>query len=91
MLRFVFSITCLVVVLGLRIAYAQDYPNKPVRMVTATPGGGGDFAARLIGQAISGPLGQPVIVDNRTTILAAEAVAKAPPDGIWGCPSKTNG
>ena len=40
------------------------------------------FFARLIAQGISGPLGQPVIVDNRATgVIAAEAVAKAPPDG----------
>jgi tripartite-type tricarboxylate transporter receptor subunit TctC len=69
------------ILLAAGVVSGQDYPNKPVRIVTATPGGGGDFAARLIAQAISGPLGQPVIVDNRTTILAAEAVAKASPDG----------
>jgi tripartite-type tricarboxylate transporter receptor subunit TctC len=41
-----------------------------------------DFSARLIAQGISGPLGQPVIVENRQNgTIAAEAVAKAPPDG----------
>ena len=47
------------------IASAQNYPTKPVRLVTAEPGGGNDFAARLIVQGIAGSLGQPMIVDNR--------------------------
>ena len=60
---------------------AQDYPSKPVRFVTQAPGGGSDFAVRIIAQGISGSLG-PVIVENRgTVVIAAEAVAKAPPDG----------
>jgi tripartite-type tricarboxylate transporter receptor subunit TctC len=37
---------------------AQDYPNKPIRIITASVGGGSDFAARLIAQGISGPLGR---------------------------------
>jgi len=69
-------------VTGADFVSAQDYPNKPIRIITAAAGGGSDFIARLLGQGIAGPLGQPVIVDNRTSaILAAEAVAKAPPDG----------
>jgi hypothetical protein len=61
-------------------AFGQDYPVKPVRMVTAEPGGGNDFAARLIAQGLAGELGQRIIVDNRG-IGAAEIAAKAPPDG----------
>ena len=60
---------------------AQDYPNKPVRIVTSLPGGGNDLKARLIAPGISGPLGQPVIIDNRAALLSIEAVSKAPPDG----------
>lgn len=63
------------------VAWAQDYPVKPIRFVTSTPGGGGDFVARVIAQAISGPLGQPVVVDNRANILGIEHVAQARPDG----------
>jgi tripartite-type tricarboxylate transporter receptor subunit TctC len=64
------------------LADAQAYPGKPVRIVTASAGSNSDFLARLIAQGISGPLGQPVVVDNRSSgFLAAEAVAKAPPDG----------
>ena len=62
-------------------AIGQDYPTRPVRIVTSPPGGGSDLAARLIARGISGPLGQQVIVDNRPAILAPEVVAKAAPDG----------
>ena len=64
------------------VTAAQDYPSKTVRIVAAAAGGGGDFQGRLLAQAISGPLGQPVIVENRgSSVLSAETVAKAPPDG----------
>ena len=65
-------------------ACAQSYPNKPLRMVTAEAGGGADFSARLIAQALSAQLGQQMIVDNRGGaggIIAIETVAKASPDG----------
>src|SRR5262245_9042746 len=48
-------------VLSAAIAFGQEYPNKPIRIVTGTPGGGNDIIARQIGQGISGPLGQQVI------------------------------
>ena len=60
----------------------QDYPVKPVRILGGAAGGGGDFVARQLAQGMAGPLGQPVIVENRSTaFLAAEAVAKSPSDG----------
>ena len=63
-------------------ACAQDYPNRPIRIVTSAAGGGSDFTARQVASGISPPLGQPVIVDNRAGgIIAAEVVAKSPPDG----------
>ncbi len=62
-------------------AVSQDYPTRPVRIVTSPAGGGSDLASRLIARGISGPLGQQVIVDNRPAILAPEVVAKAAPDG----------
>src|SRR5689334_7994756 len=73
-------------VLGLLVltgfAGAQDYPSKPVRLVTAEVGGGHDLAARLIGQGLSARLGQQFIVDNRAgAIVAGQLVAKAPADG----------
>src|SRR5689334_20311532 len=56
---------------------AQSYPNKPVRVLTSTAGGATDFAARIIAQGLTGPLGQPVIVDNRAAIVSNEIVSKA--------------
>src|SRR5262245_10186838 len=62
-------------------ASAQDYPNKPIRIVTSAAGGGADFTARTIAQGISAPLGQSVVVENRISLAASETVSKAPPDG----------
>jgi len=68
-----------------RIASAQAYPTRPVRLIAGFPPGGVvDVFARLIGQWLSDRLGQPIIIENRAGAggnLAAEAVVKAPPDG----------
>jgi tripartite-type tricarboxylate transporter receptor subunit TctC len=75
----------LALVVGIAAAGAvasQDYPNKPIRIITTAAGGGGDFTTRQVAQGVTGPLGQTIIVDNRASgFLAAEAVSKAPPDG----------
>src|SRR6267154_370958 len=68
-------------VLGANVASTQEYPNKPIRIVTGSVGGGNDFVSRQIAQGISGPLAQPVIVENRGGNGPGETVAKAPPDG----------
>ena len=70
-------------VLGAGIAAAQEYPSKPIRIITSAPGGGNDFTARLIAQGLTGgPLGQPVVVENRGGgALPGVAVLQAPPDG----------
>lgn len=66
-------------------AAQQAWPDKPIRwLVGYPPGGGADILARLIGNRISQSLGQPVVVENRpgaSGSLAADAAAKAPPDG----------
>jgi tripartite-type tricarboxylate transporter receptor subunit TctC len=63
-------------------AAAQDFPNKPLRIVTTAPGGASDAAARLLALGVTGPLGQQVIVDNRSGgVFAVEYVEKAQPDG----------
>ncbi len=61
----------------------QDYPNKPVRVATAAPGGGNDFAARMIAQGLTARLGQQVIVENRggSVAVPAQMVAQGPADG----------
>jgi tripartite-type tricarboxylate transporter receptor subunit TctC len=75
-------ISAAVLASGAGMALAQDYPNKPLRILTGAAGGGSDFVSRQIAQGISGPLGQPVVVDNRPgAVLPIEAVAKSPPDG----------
>ncbi|MEI6301901.1 MAG: tripartite tricarboxylate transporter substrate binding protein [Betaproteobacteria bacterium] len=60
------------------------FPSKPIRIIVgAPPGGANDTIARIVAQRMDG-LGQPVIVENRTgaaQMIAAEMVAKAPPDG----------
>jgi tripartite-type tricarboxylate transporter receptor subunit TctC len=61
-------------------ALGQSYPLKPVRIVTVAPGSANDLVARLVAEELKTPFAQPVVVDNRGTI-AAEVVAKAPPDG----------
>ena len=68
------------------VAHAQAaYPTKPIRLVVGFPAGGPtDVVARAFGDFAARALGQPVVVDNKpgaNTILAAEAVASAPPDG----------
>ena len=69
--------------LGAGSACGQSYPYKALRIVTSGVGGGSDFVARQIAQGISGPLGQPVIVENRGGggIGTGEIVAQASPDG----------
>jgi tripartite-type tricarboxylate transporter receptor subunit TctC len=61
--------------------FAQSYPTRPIRIITGPVGGASDPTSRLIAQGISGPLGQPVIVDNRNAVTAAEALVKGPADG----------
>jgi tripartite-type tricarboxylate transporter receptor subunit TctC len=61
---------------------AQQFPIKPIRMVTAEAGGANDVTTRLIAQGIAPALGQPVIVDNRGVgAVPGEIVSRAPPDG----------
>ena len=66
-------------------ASAQDFPNRPLRMVVPYAAGGGvDIVARAVSQELSKRVGQPVIVENKTgagSNIGSDFVAKAPPDG----------
>ena len=65
--------------------HAQNYPNRPLRIVVPyPPGGGTDVVARTLAQKMNELMGQPVIVDNRAGangIIGSDVVAKAAPDG----------
>ncbi len=80
---------CALVVIALALtffpAHAQDYPNRPIRMVVPFPPGGGmDGVARPLAEKLALLLGQPVIIENRPGAsgnVGAEAVARTPADG----------
>ena len=67
------------------LASAQDFPNKPIKLIVPfPPGGPNDIIARVVGQRMSELMKQPVVIDNRGGqggVLGTDAVAKAAPDG----------
>src|SRR6266404_7978209 len=81
-----------------RIARAQAYPSRPVRVIVGfAAGGSADIIARLMGHWLSERLGQHFIIENRPgagTNIATEAVVNAPPDGytllLAGSPNAFN-
>ncbi len=72
-------------VLAMPVAQAQNYPNKPVRIISPySPGGLGDLVPRAIANALSESLGQQFLVDNRpgaSQAIGMQAAAKSPADG----------
>ena len=66
-------------------ATAQNFPTRPIRLISPfPPGGGSDILCRIMGQAVAKSIGQPVLVDNQpgaNTIVGVDIVAKAAPDG----------
>jgi len=77
------AVTSLVIIALTGAVFAQAYPTKPIRIVTAQAGGGTDFVSRVIAQGLTESLKQQVIVDNRggNVSITGDVVAKAPPDG----------
>src|SRR5437016_2144615 len=80
-----------VLALGLGLALARvsaqtaRYPDRPIKILVGFAAGGGtDVAARILAQKLTEGLGQTVVIENRagaSSMIAAEAVAKSPPDG----------
>lgn len=69
-------------ILGADTASCQNYPNKPIRIVTSGVGGGNDFTARLIAQGLTVSMGQQLVVENRGSgVIPGQVVSQAPPDG----------
>jgi tripartite-type tricarboxylate transporter receptor subunit TctC len=78
------AVVCMAVAPGAHTAFAQSWPDRPIRLVVPFGAGGPDTTARILGQQLSKQLGQPIIVDNRAGangIIGADMVAKAAPDG----------
>lgn len=71
--------------LGSRVGFGQAFPSRPIRWIVGYQAGGGlDLVARVVGEAMSKPLGQSIIVDNRpgaAGAIAASAVATSAADG----------
>jgi tripartite-type tricarboxylate transporter receptor subunit TctC len=67
------------------MAQTEAFPSRPIRLIVPfPPGGGADFAARTIANAMGASIGQPVVVENRagaSGMIGAEAAAKSAPDG----------
>jgi tripartite-type tricarboxylate transporter receptor subunit TctC len=78
-----YACTAGALLLAAQCAVAQNnYPNRPVRMITSAAGGSSDFAARLVSYSASPGLGQQIIIDNRGGgVQAIEIVTRASPDG----------
>ena len=83
--RFLACLAAGAAVLAVPAAFAQHYPDRPVKLIVPfAPGGATDILGRLLATGLSDKLGQPVIVENRPgagTVVAGGMVAKAPPDG----------
>ena len=76
---------CVCLLLASGVAWSQNYPVKPIRMLIGfSPGGGADVVARSLAPRLIETLGQQIVVENRpgaNGLIAAELAAKAPPDG----------
>src|SRR6195256_3562820 len=71
--------------LPLRAAQANDYPNRPIKLIVPVPpGSGGDAVSRSVGAQMSESMGVPIVAEYRpgaSAVVGSEALAKSPPDG----------
>jgi len=78
-------LVALCIVLAPALAAAQDYPNKPIKLIVPFPAGGpNDVIARTVGQRLSEILKAPIVIDNRGGqggVIGTDVVARADPDG----------
>jgi tripartite-type tricarboxylate transporter receptor subunit TctC len=78
-------LVALLLALAATLAQAQSYPGRPIRIIVPFGAGGpADIFARFLGKEMEGPLGQPVVVEDKPgggSILGSDAVAKSAPDG----------
>ena len=85
MSRSIFIAACALALGFAAPAVAQDYPNRPIKLIVSFgPGGGADIVGRILAQSMAEKLGQPVIIENRPGAAGAignEAVARAEKDG----------
>src|SRR5689334_15044873 len=76
---------CALLALAMPGAFAQEWPSRPIKLITpAAPGGTTDILARVFSAKLGEALKQPVVVENRASasgVIAGEMVATAPPDG----------
>src|SRR5947209_13756588 len=85
MTKLIWAIACAFAFGFAQPASAQDYPNKPIKLIVSFgPGGGADIVGRILGQSMAEKLGQPVVIENRpgaAGTIGNEAVARAEKDG----------
>ena len=83
--KFVAACAAITLAAGAGAAQAADYPQRPIQLVVPyPPGGAGDVLGRIIAKRLGEELKQSIIVENKAgagTILGAQTVAKAAPDG----------
>jgi len=88
------ALTAAAIVVAVPVA-AQQFPSKPVKlMVGASPGGGTDIVARMLGKELAETMKQPFVVDNKpgaSNTIAADITAKSPPDGYTLLVATTTG
>jgi tripartite-type tricarboxylate transporter receptor subunit TctC len=85
MMKLVSSFLAVVLIAFAPMAWAQGYPDRPIKLIVPfAPGGGADYFARPLGQKLTEMLGQPIVIDNRggaNGAIGAEAVQQAAADG----------